>query len=172
MSRLDSYIRRMQAQKLCLDHAARLIGTRPGIILELGFGNGRTYDHLRELFPGRKVYVFDRQINPHPDSVPINALLPVPGTPLEERTPHKTQELVRMCASARIVMPRARVRLSAGRRSLSREAQILCFLAGANSLFYGEKLLTTANNDADDDDASLREARGEPRAAARGVAAE
>jgi len=70
MSRLDSYIRRMQAQKLCLDHAARLIGTRPGPVLELGFGNGRTYDHLRELFPGRKIYVFDRQINPHPDCVP------------------------------------------------------------------------------------------------------
>lgn len=70
MSRLDSYIRRMQAQKLCLDHAARLIGARPGPVLELGFGNGRTYDHLRELFPGRKIYVFDRQINPHPDCVP------------------------------------------------------------------------------------------------------
>jgi SAM-dependent methyltransferase len=70
MSRLDSYIRRMQAQKLCLDHAAQLIGTRPGLILELGFGNGRTYDHLRELFPDRKIYVFDRQINPHPDCIP------------------------------------------------------------------------------------------------------
>jgi len=70
MSRLDSYIRRMQAQKLCLDLAARAIGARPGPVLELGFGNGRTYDHLRELFPGRPIYVFDRQINPHPDCVP------------------------------------------------------------------------------------------------------
>jgi len=75
MSRLDSYIRRMQAQKLCLDHAAQVIGAQPGPVLELGFGNGRTYDHLRELFPGRPIYVFDRQINPHPDCVPPAELM-------------------------------------------------------------------------------------------------
>jgi biotin synthase len=62
-----------------------------------------------------------------------------------------------MCATARIVMPKARVRLSAGRKSLTREAQILCFLAGANSIFYGERLLTTANNEADADAELLRD---------------
>ncbi len=87
-------------------------------------------------------------LDPHPESVPINALVAVEGTPLGERRPVDPLDLARMCAAARIVMPRARVRLSAGRAGLSREAQALCFLAGANSIFYGEKLLTTANNDA------------------------
>ena len=90
-------------------------------------------------------------MNPHPESVPINALVAVKGTPLEARAPVDPLELTRMCAVARITMPDARVRLSAGRAQLSREAQALCFLAGANSIFYGEKLLTTANNDAVDD---------------------
>jgi len=94
---------------------------------------------------------------PHPESVPINALVAVEGTPLEERPPVDPLDLVRMCATARIVMPRARVRLSAGRKSLTREAQILCFLAGANSIFYGERLLTTANNETDEDAALLRD---------------
>ncbi|GJD89023.1 Biotin synthase [Methylobacterium hispanicum] len=94
---------------------------------------------------------------PHPESVPINALVAVAGTPLEDRPPIDPLDLVRMCATARIVMPRARVRLSAGRKSLTREAQILCFLAGANSIFYGERLLTTANNETDDDAALLRD---------------
>jgi biotin synthase len=93
--------------------------------------------------------------NPHPQSVPINALVSVPGTPLENREPIDALEFVRLCATARIIMPKARVRLSAGRRNLSREAQILCFLVGANSIFYGEKLLTTSNNDAMDDDKLL-----------------
>ena len=87
-------------------------------------------------------------MDPHPESVPINALVPVKGTPLGSRAPVDPIDLVRMCAAARIAMPRARVRLSAGRARLGREAQALCFLAGANSLFYGDKLLTTANNDA------------------------
>jgi biotin synthase len=90
-------------------------------------------------------------LDPHPESVPINALVAVPGTPLEDRPPVDPLDLVRMVAAARIVMPATRVRLSAGRRSLTREAQILCFLAGANSIFYGDKLLTTANNDTTDD---------------------
>ncbi|MGU3540329.1 biotin synthase BioB [Methylobacterium sp. A54F] len=92
---------------------------------------------------------------PHPESVPINALVAVPGTPLEDRPAVDPFDLVRMCATARIVMPRARVRLSAGRKGLTREAQALCFLAGANSIFYGERLLTTANNEADADAALL-----------------
>jgi len=90
-------------------------------------------------------------MNPHPESVPINALVAVKGTPLEDRPKIDPLDLVRMVAVARITMPRARVRLSAGRAELSREAQALCLLAGANSIFYGEKLLTTANNDAAED---------------------
>jgi biotin synthase len=83
--------------------------------------------------------------DPHPESVPINALVAVEGTPLADRPPVDPLELVRMVATTRIVMPKSRVRLSAGRSSLSREAQILCLVAGANSIFYGEKLLTTQN---------------------------
>jgi biotin synthase len=90
-------------------------------------------------------------LNPHPESVPINALVAVEGTPLEEQPPIDPLELVRMCAAARILMPKARVRLSAGRSRLSDEAQVLCFLAGANSIFYGDKLLTTANPEQDCD---------------------
>ena len=91
--------------------------------------------------------------DPHPESVPINALVAVPGTPLADRPPVDPLDLVRMIATARIVMPKSRVRLSAGRSSLTREAQILCLVAGANSIFYGEKLLTTANADVPEDDA-------------------
>jgi biotin synthase len=94
-------------------------------------------------------------MNPHPESVPVNALVAVKGTPLEGREAVDPLELARMCAAARITMPAARVRLSAGRAELSREAQALCFMAGANSIFYGEKLLTTSNNDAADDRAMI-----------------
>ena len=97
-------------------------------------------------------------LDPHPESVPINALVAVRGTPLEDRPPVDPIDLVRMVAAARILMPASHVRLSAGRRALSREAQILCFLAGANSIFYGDKLLTTANNDVADDLALIEEA--------------
>jgi len=97
-------------------------------------------------------------LSPHPESVPINALAAVPGTPLGDRPPVDPLDLVRMVAAARIMMPLSRVRLSAGRRALSKEAQILCFLAGANSIFYGDKLLTTANNDAANDLALIAEA--------------
>jgi biotin synthase len=101
-----------------------------------------------------------------PGSVPINALVPVEGTPLADRPPIDPLELVRAIATARILMPEARVRLSAGRQSLSREAQILCFMAGANSIFYGEKLLTTGNPDVDEDRALLDEAGIAPLAPA------
>jgi len=94
-------------------------------------------------------------MTPHPESVPINALVAVKGTPLEEQPKIDPLDLVRMVAVARITMPKARVRLSAGRAELSREAQTLCLLAGANSIFYGEKLLTTANNDAAEDRAMI-----------------
>ena len=84
-------------------------------------------------------------LDPHPESVPVNALVRVPGTPLEALPPIDPLELVRMIALARIMMPRSRVRLSAGRTELPREAQLLCMYAGANSIFYGEQLLTTPN---------------------------
>jgi biotin synthase len=84
-------------------------------------------------------------MDPHPESVPINALVAVEGTPLEEQAPLDPLELVRMVATARILMPTSRVRLSAGREQLSREAQILCLQAGADSIFYGDTLLTTGN---------------------------
>ena len=90
-------------------------------------------------------------LDPHPESVPINALVAVQGTPLEEQLPVDPLELVRMVATARILMPTSRVRLSAGREQLSREAQILCLLAGADSIFYGDTLLTTSNPAAEAD---------------------
>ena len=83
--------------------------------------------------------------DPHPESVPINMLVRVRGTPLAEMPPVSTVEMVRMIATARILMPRAMVRLSAGRLQMSEEAQLLCMMAGANSVFFGEKLLTTGN---------------------------
>jgi biotin synthase len=86
-------------------------------------------------------------MEPHPESVPINALVAVEGTPLEELPPVDPLELVRMVAVARILMPRSRVRLSAGREAMSREGQVLCLLAGADSIFYGDTLLTTGNPD-------------------------
>lgn len=90
-------------------------------------------------------------LDPYPESVPINALVPVEGTPLAEQPPIDGLEMVRAIATARILMPRARVRLAAGRTAMSDELQALCFLAGANSLFTGEKLLTTPNPGRDAD---------------------
>jgi biotin synthase len=90
----------------------------------------------------------------HPDSLPVNMLVPVKGTPMEDTPMVDPLELVRSIATARILCPEARVRLSAGRKSLSQEGQTLCFLAGANSIFYGEQLLTTPNN-AEDEDVQL-----------------
>lgn len=92
---------------------------------------------------------------PHPESVPINLLVRVPGTPLADQSPVDPLELVRMIATARLLMPTSMVRLSAGRLSLSDEAQALCFLAGANSLFIGDKLLTTPNPGMDRDRALM-----------------
>jgi biotin synthase len=97
-------------------------------------------------------------LDPHPESVPINALVAVKGTPLQDQPPVDPLELVRMIATARIVMPKTQVRLSAGRSALSREAQVMCFLAGANSIFYGEKLLVTGNPELDADQKLLRDA--------------
>ena len=97
--------------------------------------------------------------SPHPESVPINCLVPIEGTPFEENSPITKWELIRTIAAARLLMPKSMVRLSAGRLSMSEELQALCFLAGANSIFGGEKLLTTANPEVDADKA-LFEALG------------
>jgi biotin synthase len=96
-----------------------------------------------------------------PESVPINCLTPIPGTPLQNALPVDSIELVRLIATARIAFPKARVRLSAGRDRMSKELQVLCFVAGANSIFFGDKLLTAPNPSADGD-AELFRAMGLP----------
>lgn len=112
-----------------------------------------------------------QSLDPHPESVPINALVPVAGTPLAALPRIDALALARMVATARVVMPRAVVRLSAGRTHLSREAQTLCFLAGANSIFTGEQLLTTPNP-GEDEDRALLGALGMTPLAASGPARE
>ena len=93
------------------------------------------------------------QFEPHPESVPINALVPVEGTPLAENEQVDPLLLIRVIATARIIMPATMLRMSAGRLELSKEAQLLCFLAGANSIFAGDKLLTTPNPEVSSDEA-------------------
>jgi len=90
-------------------------------------------------------------LNPQPESVPINALVAVEGTPMEDIEPISIWEMIRMVATTRIVMPQTQVRLSAGRTEMSREGQAMCFFAGANSIFAGDKLLTTPNPDVNED---------------------
>ena len=92
MSRLDSFIRRLEAQRACLEYAAGQIRDLPGPVLELGLGNGRTYDHLRELLPEREIFVFERAVNAHPDCIPDPAHL--------------------ILGDVRATLPRARVRLA------------------------------------------------------------
>jgi biotin synthase len=136
---------RTYADRLKTLHAVRDAGLQmcAGGIIGMGESIRDRADMLRVL----------AGFDPHPESVPINALVPVAGTPLAGRPPLDPLDLVRMIATARIVMPLARVRLSAGRSSLSREAQVLCMAAGANSIFYGETLLTTPNAEVGEDDA-------------------
>jgi biotin synthase len=98
----------------------------------------------------------------HPDSLPINDLMPIPGTPLGGSAPADGLEFVRMIAAARLVCPKAVVRLSAGREHMSRELQALCFLAGANSIFVGGRLLTTSNPDKHEDAALLADLKMRP----------
>lgn len=90
-------------------------------------------------------------LNPQPESVPINALVAVDGTPMQDEKPVEIWEMIRMVATTRIVMPHTQVRLSAGRMNMSREGQAMCFFAGANSIFAGDKLLTTPNPDVNED---------------------
>jgi biotin synthase len=115
----------------------------------IGMGESET-DRLRML---EVLSNFD----PPPESVPINCLMPMPGTPLADQPPVDIFEVVRLIAVTRIALPKARVRLAAGRTRLSREGQALCFFAGANSIFYGDKLLTAKNPAADVDVGLLRE---------------
>jgi len=117
----------------------------------IGMGESET-DRLRML---EVLCSFD----PAPESVPINCLMPMPGTPLEDAAPIDVFELVRLVATSRIALPKAKIRMSAGRTRLSREAQALCFFAGANSIFYGDRLLT-AGNPGVDEDRQLLEALG------------
>jgi biotin synthase len=102
--------------------------------------------------------------DPHPESVPINALVRVSGTPLEALPPVDPLDIVRVIATARILMPKSTVRLSAGRAELGREAQLLCLYAGANSIFFGDTLLTTPNPAEEKDRALLRDAGLTPMA--------
>ena len=108
----------------------------------------------------------------HPESVPVNALVPVPGTPLEKQPRVSVWDMVRMIATARIIMPRAQVRLSAGRVSMTLEEQALCFLAGANSIFAGDELLTTPNPEVDQDKEMFMTLNLKPRESFKGAAAE
>ncbi|WP_250631760.1 biotin synthase BioB [Rhodoflexus caldus] len=104
----------------------------------------------------------------HPESVPVNALVAVEGTPLENQERVPVWDMVRMIATARILMPRAMVRLSAGRVSMSQEEQALCFMAGANSIFAGDKLLTTPNPEVDADKELFQVLNLKPRKAFKG----
>lgn len=96
-------------------------------------------------------------LNPQPESVPINALVAVEGTPMEDEKPVEIWEMIRMVATTRIVMPKTQVRLSAGRTEMSQEGQAMCFFAGANSIFAGDKLLTTPNPDVNEDMALFKQ---------------
>jgi len=95
-------------------------------------------------------------MQPQPESVPINNLVPIPGTPLANNPPIDSFEFIRTIAIARIMLPKSRVRLSAGRTAMTDEMQALCFMAGANSIFYGEKLLITSNPDIQNDQQLLK----------------
>lgn len=106
----------------------------------------------------------------HPESVPVNALVPVAGTPLAEQPRVSVWEMVRMIATARIIMPKAMVRLSAGRVRMNMEEQALCFMAGANSIFAGDKLLTTPNPDVVQDEQMFQVLNLKPRKAFKGEA--
>jgi biotin synthase len=109
--------------------------------------------------------------NPPPESVPINSLMPMPGTPLEGAEPVNVFDLVRLIAVARIAIPKSKVRLSAGRTHLSQEGQALCFFAGANSIFYGDKLLTATNPQAEADLQLLKRLGMTPQKPDRSLAA-
>jgi len=127
--------------------AARAAGLKLccGGIVGMGESDGDRIDLLATL----------ASLDPPPESVPLNSLVPAEGTPLAGRAPVAWHEMVRVVAVARLLMPRSRIRLSAGRLAMSEEAQALCFLAGANSIFLGDRLLTTPNAEPDADERLL-----------------
>jgi len=125
-----------------------------GGILGLGEGMGDRLKMLEVL----------SEFNPQPESVPINTLMAIKGTPMQDNDNVDSFDLIRMIAVTRIAIPKAKVRLSAGRTQMSRETQALCYFAGANSIFYGDKLLTTANPRAKEDLELLRELGLAPQA--------
>ncbi|WP_421877849.1 biotin synthase BioB [Marinoscillum sp.] len=133
-----------------------------GGIIGLGETNDDRIDMLHTLATMRE----------HPESVPVNALVPVPGTPLEDQPKVSVWDMVRMIATARIIMPKAMVRLSAGRVRMSVEEQALCFMAGANSIFAGDELLTTPNPEVDEDKQMFQTLNLKPRESFKGAAAE
>ena len=121
-----------------------LIGLRVCIVWsvhDFNFGMGESW-HDR----ARMIEVL-ANLSPQPETIPINSLVPVEGTPLEDMKKVDSFEMVRIIAAIRIILPKSRIRLSAGRKDLTKEAQLLCFIVGANSIFYGDTLLTTDNND-------------------------
>ena len=120
MSRLDSFIRRLMAQRACLDLAAALIRDLPGPVLELGLGNGRTFDHLREILPGRAIFVFDREVRAHPASTPDPARL-ILGD-IEDTLP---------AARGRLPGPAALVHSDLGTGDPARNGRLAEWLAGA-----------------------------------------
>jgi hypothetical protein len=120
MSRLDSFIRRLEAQRACLDQAARAVAGLPGPVLELGLGNGRTYDHLRELLPQREIFVFERQLAAHPACVPDAAHL-ILGD-VRETLP---------AAGERIGAPAVLAHSDIGTGDAERNAELAAWLAGA-----------------------------------------
>jgi len=133
--RLDTLARARRAgMKLCC-----------GGILGMGEGRADRIGLIHEL----------AQLSPHPESVPVNMLVPIEGTPLGKSPPISVIELARAIATCRIVFPQSWVRLSAGRETMSEEGQALCLLAGANSIFVGDRLLTTPNPEIDRDEALL-----------------
>jgi hypothetical protein len=120
MSRLDSFIRRLEAQRACLDYAAGQIRALPGPVLELGLGNGRTYDHLRALLPEREIFVFERAVNAHPDCIPDAAHLILGDV-------HATLPRAR----ARLPGPAALAHLDVGTGDTARNAALAAWLGGA-----------------------------------------
>ncbi len=144
------------ADRLSTLRAAREAGLRlcSGGILGMGESVDDRLEMLQALL----------ELDPAPESVPLNLLVPIPGTPLASQPPVNPFDLIRLISVTRVVLPRSRIRLAAGRRSLSLEAQALCFLAGANSLFIGERLLTTPNASFDADRALFETLGIEPSA--------
>ena len=123
MTRLDSFIRRLEAQRRCLDHAARLVADLPGPIFELGLGNGRTFDHLREILPGREIFVFERKVAAHPDCIPDPAFL-FEG-PIEETLPRAVERF-----AGQVALAHADIGSANAARDMSSAAQLSDYLPG------------------------------------------